>query len=113
MARWLMLSSCLFVIGAVTYNDATRAPDARPLGGACETTHECRKGTICTESDGVMKGQCSAACNSGAVCEAEFGGTSICLAADLCARSCQNDAQCPGGTECNNYGWCERQRDSE
>jgi hypothetical protein len=108
MARWLLLGSCLLVIGAVTYSDATRAPDAQPLGGVCESTHECRKGTTCVETEGVVNGQCSASCNSNALCDAQFGSVSICLASDLCVRACQAADQCPDGTACNAYGWCER-----
>jgi hypothetical protein len=114
MMRWLLLSgSCLLVIGALTYADAGRAPDAQPLGGVCESTHQCRKGTTCVETDGVMAGQCSTTCNSSAACDAQFGTASICLASDLCVRACQNAEQCPTGTACNAYGWCERptQRD--
>jgi hypothetical protein len=108
MGRWLLLSACLFVVGALTYNDVTRAPDAKYLGGACESTHECRKGTTCVDVDGVMSGQCSAPCNASAVCQRGFGNDAICVGADLCARTCQSSAQCPQGTRCNAYGWCER-----
>jgi hypothetical protein len=113
MGRWLSLSACLFVVGALTYSDATRAPDAKHLGGACSSTHECRKGTTCLELEGVMNGQCSAACNASDACQQRFGAGSICIGADVCARTCQTTSDCPASTACNAYGWCERPLVSE
>jgi len=109
MARWLFIGSLLFTsLVAVGYRDVKRAPDAKPLGGVCESTHECRWGTSCMEIEGVLRGQCSASCNADAGCTASFGGHSLCLGADVCARSCRSAAECPAETRCNAYGWCER-----
>jgi hypothetical protein len=113
MGRWLLLSSCLFVVGALTYSDATRAPNAKQLGGACSSTHDCRKGTTCVEVAGVMSGQCSAACNATDACQQQFGTAALCLGADVCARTCEASSECPSGTACNSYGWCERPMQSE
>jgi hypothetical protein len=57
--------------------------------------------------DGVMAGQCAASCNSGASCQERFGDESMCLGADICARSCEDRSDCPEGNVCNAYGWCE------
>jgi hypothetical protein len=113
MGRWLLISGCLFVVSALTYSDATRAPDAQHLGGACSTTHECRKGTTCLEVEGVLSGQCSTACNATDACQQQFGAAAICLGADVCARTCEASRDCPSGTACNTYGWCERPLSSE
>ena len=108
MARWLLLSSSLFMLGALTYSDATRATDARSLGGACESTHDCQKGTTCTTIDGVMAGQCSTGCNSSEACQRHFGAQAMCIGVDVCALGCRSSADCPSESTCNAYGWCER-----
>jgi len=108
-ARWLLIGSLLLTtLVAVGYRDVNRAPDAKPLGAACESTHECRWATSCIEVEGVLRGQCSASCNENASCTEAFGGNSLCLGADVCARSCRSSAECPVQTRCNAYGWCER-----
>lgn len=108
MARWLAVST--FLIGLVTlgFRDVRRAADAEGLGGVCESTHGCRQGTRCVEQDGVMEGQCSTNCNDTLACSQQFGAAVLCLGADLCARACSIAADCPDGTQCNAYGWCER-----
>ncbi|MEY4578431.1 MAG: hypothetical protein RL701_3134 [Pseudomonadota bacterium] len=108
MARWLVMCACMFGVVSVGYREVSRAPDARPLGGVCESTHECRKGTRCFDVQGVMEGQCSAPCNSNALCNNTFGAAALCLGADLCARTCRFSSDCPEGTTCNAYSWCER-----
>jgi hypothetical protein len=111
MGRWLLLSFSVFVLGAVTVvNDPARAPDARDLGGLCEDTHECRSGSRCVDAAGVIEGQCSATCSESISCQSQFGAKALCLGADLCARTCAHDTDCPDGTDCNLYGWCERPR---
>jgi hypothetical protein len=54
-----------------------------------------------------MEGQCSAFCNSSATCTEEFGSASMCVAADLCARTCHTQHDCPEGSGCNAFGWCD------
>ncbi len=109
MSRWLFLSSCLLVLGAVAYaSEPTRRPDARDLGAACERTEECQVGLRCGEGDNVLAAQCSASCNESMFCQERFGSASVCLGADLCARTCSTNAECPADTACNAYGWCER-----
>jgi hypothetical protein len=110
MGRWFLVFGCLFVLGSLAYSDATRAraTDARTLGGSCQSTHECKAGTSCIELEGVLRGQCSVNCNSSAACQAQFGAASLCLGADVCARTCDAAADCPENTACNAYGWCER-----
>lgn len=112
MGRWLLFSFSVLVLGAVGFiNKApARAPDARGLGGVCEETRECRTGSRCVEHLGVMEGQCSATCSESLSCQSSFGGNALCLGADLCARTCADSSECPEGTECNTYGWCERPR---
>lgn len=111
MGRWLLVSSSLFVLGALTaVGPMSRAPDAETLGGNCEATFECREGLQCIDRSGVIEGQCSATCSESSSCQAEFGRAALCLGADLCARSCAGAADCPSGTACNVHGWCERPR---
>jgi hypothetical protein len=107
MSRWLLVSSCLMVLSSVAYIGPTRARDARQLGGACVTDRDCQLGLECVQQAGVMEGQCSASCNSTSSCQERFGSESMCLGADLCARTCGNDAGCASGASCNAYGWCE------
>jgi len=112
MGRWLLLSSSLIVLGALYTIDASsstaRAPDARTLGGTCDSTRDCRNRMQCVENVGVLDGQCSAACADTSACQQAFGVQALCLGADLCARACAGDGTCPNGTICNAYGWCER-----
>lgn len=110
MGRWLMLSSCFFMLGSFTYGDATRAPDAKSLGGACASTHDCQKGTTCLGVDTVMGGQCSTGCNAAEACQQRFGDRALCIGADVCALGCSSSRECPAETVCNIYGWCERPR---
>jgi hypothetical protein len=107
MARWFLLGTCLVTAMAFGYRDAVRSKDAKSLGGACESTFDCKQGTTCP-SDGVLEGQCSAVCSSSGACSEAFGEGAQCLAADLCARTCHATAECLEGTVCNAYGWCER-----
>jgi hypothetical protein len=98
------------VLVAVSNIEPRRQPDARPLGGSCQIDLECQVGLECAHVSGVMKGQCAASCNAEASCQERFGSASMCLGADLCARTCQADAECPSGSRCNDYRWCEAQR---
>jgi hypothetical protein len=109
MARWLLLCALVLVAFVLGYRAVTRASDAQPLGGVCDSTYECQVGTRCVAMDGVIDGQCSATCNSDASCSDLFGAAAMCLGADVCARTCESAADCPSGTACNRYGWCERQ----
>ena len=111
MARWLMVCACLFGAVSFGYREFNRAPDAKALGGLCDSTYECRLGSRCIDVDGVMRGQCSTSCNSSVSCANAFGSTAFCLGADLCARACQTSSDCLPGTECNDYSWCERADD--
>lgn len=113
MARWIVLSSFVVAIVTVGLRDGQRAADAKTLGGVCESTHGCQSGTRCVEQDGVMVGQCSASCSDDSGCTQQFGGAVLCLGADLCARACGDAADCPQGTQCNAYGWCERPAPAE
>lgn len=109
MARWLLLSSSLLVLGALAVvGPISRAPDAAALGGSCEATRECREGLDCVDREGVIEGQCSATCSDSSSCRAKFGDAALCLGADLCAQTCARASDCPSGTNCNVYGWCER-----
>ncbi len=108
MSRWLLLFCCLGVLGAVAYINPTRAHDARPLGGACGADRDCQVGLVCTTEPGVLEGQCSATCNATVSCQDRFGAQSVCLGVDLCARTCMTDADCPSGSGCNVYNWCEQ-----
>jgi hypothetical protein len=109
MARWLAVSSLVIVVVMSAWlRDERRAPDARSLGGVCESTSGCQEGTRCVDQRGVMAGQCSASCSDDSACSDHFGAAVLCLGADLCARACDGAADCPAGTQCNAYGWCER-----
>ena len=107
MSRWLLLASCLLVLGAIFYMEPRRMPNAQMLGGACLSDRNCQLGLACTYVPGVMEGQCAAACNSTASCQERFGTESLCLGADVCARTCKLASDCPSGDRCNDYGWCE------
>lgn len=113
MGRWFLLGACLVVVSALGFSDATRASQAKPLGGTCSSTYDCQKGTTCVEIEGVLNGQCSAACNGDEACHEPFGRASMCLGADVCARSCEQQSDCPEDTRCNAYGWCERPAPSQ
>lgn len=110
MARWLMLCACMFGVVSFGYHEVARAPDAKPLGGVCENTRDCRKGTRCIEYESILEGQCSTPCNADSICLNAFGSSALCLGADLCARACQSAFDCPSETFCNSYHWCERRR---
>ena len=113
MLRWLPVVLCGLVLGGLAYGQSGRAPDARPLGGSCLWDRECLLGLQCVEVDGVLAGQCSAACNTTGSCQQRFGQSALCIGADVCVRTCENADQCPGGTTCNAYGWCETPNASE
>jgi hypothetical protein len=110
MARWMAIGSFVLValVTLVSIRDGKRAADAKGLGGACESTHGCQRGTSCIDQEGVMAGQCSSSCNDNAACSDRFGAAVLCLGADLCARACDDASDCPADTACNVYGWCER-----
>lgn len=108
MSRWLLLACCsLLFLGAVSHLGAARSPEARALGGSCVSDRDCQHGLSCTFEAGVMNGQCASACSSTDSCQDRFGTHSMCLGADLCARTCSSQADCPAETACNGYGWCE------
>jgi len=107
MSRWLLLSLSVMILGAVVQLRTVRSPDAKPLGGACLSDSECQLDLQCSNLVGVIEGQCSATCNSSESCTDRFG-SSMCLGADLCARTCDANNPCPDSTVCNAYGWCER-----
>jgi hypothetical protein len=109
MNRWLLVSCCALVLTAIAYIEPTRAHDAKALGGDCASDRDCQLGLSCLHIAGVLEGQCSATCNATASCQERFGGESMCLGADVCARTCGNDAGCSTGGSCNAYGWCERE----
>ncbi len=108
MSRWLLLSCSVLILGAVSHYRTVRSPTAQPLGGACLSDRDCQIDLDCTIAPGVIEGQCSASCNSTEACEETFGAASMCLGADVCARTCESSASCPADTACNAYGWCER-----
>jgi hypothetical protein len=107
MSRWLFLTLCCFCLVAISAAPPARSATARPLAGACATDRDCQTGLSCTYVEGVMAGQCAAACNSSASCQERFGDESVCLGADVCARTCSAASDCPEGNVCNLYGWCE------
>jgi hypothetical protein len=98
------------VLTAVSKIEPRRQPDAEPLGGKCQTDLGCQIGLQCEHLSGVMNGQCAATCNAASSCQERFGSSSMCLGADLCARTCDTNADCPSGSLCNDYRWCEAQR---
>ena len=107
MSRWLLLICCVSVLGAITAIEPTRAVNARALGDACAIDRDCQRGLSCVYAPDVMEGQCAASCNDTASCHERFGTESVCLGADLCARTCAGDADCTHGSRCNQYNWCE------
>ena len=107
MSRWLFLSLCCLCLFAISAAPPARSATAHPLGGSCATDRDCQTDLSCTYVDGVMAGQCAASCNSAASCQERFGDESMCLGADVCARTCDGPSDCPDGNVCNLYGWCE------
>jgi hypothetical protein len=107
MSRWLLLTCCLSVLGAITAIQPTRPAGARALGGACAIDRDCQLGLSCVFVPEVMEGQCATSCNDTEACQEQFGSESMCLGADLCARTCKEDKDCAAGSRCNQYGWCE------
>lgn len=107
MSRWLLLSLSALILGTVTHLQSVRSPSAQPLGGVCVSDRDCQLDLECSHVEGVIEGQCSASCNSSDSCTDRFGA-SMCLGADLCARTCDAANPCPTGATCNAYGWCER-----
>ena len=107
MSRWLFLSLCALCLIALSAVPPTRAADARPLGGQCATDRDCQADLQCSYVDGVMSGQCTARCSSTPSCQERFGDDSMCLGADICARTCGALSGCADGELCNGYGWCE------
>ena len=107
MSRWLFLSLCCTCLLAISAAPPARSATARPLGGVSATDRDCQSDLQCTFVDDVLSGQCSATCSSTPSCQERFGDESMCLGADMCARTCGNDLACPGGSTCNAYGWCE------
>jgi len=107
MSRWLFGSLCALCLFALTTVEPTRAATAADLGGTCSTDRDCQVGLQCTYVEGVMAGQCAASCNATPACQQRFGEASVCLGADVCARTCDGVKDCPGVDVCNAYGWCE------
>jgi hypothetical protein len=97
MSRWLLLSCCLLVLAAIGYAEPRRLPNAHPLGGACVGDRQCQLGLYCKYVPQVMDGQCTASCSSTPACQEYFGTESVCLGADVCARTCKADSDCPTG----------------
>ncbi len=108
MSRWLLASCCVLVLAAIGNIEPQRLPNAHMLGGACSNDSECQLGLLCTHARDVIDGQCAATCNSTPSCQERFGSLSVCLGADVCARTCSADRDCPQGAHCNSYRWCER-----
>ena len=107
MSRWLFVFCCGLLLVAGSYLGRGRSAAARELGGLCSSDSDCQVGLTCAQVPGVMEGQCSAFCNSNALCEERFGSASMCVGADLCARTCGTQAECPQGSGCNAFGWCD------
>lgn len=107
MSRWLLLSCCVLVLASIGYMRPQREANARPLGAACIGDRQCQLDLRCTFVANVMEGQCAAPCNSTPACQERFGSASLCLGADLCARTCQTDRDCPSAGHCNDFHWCE------
>jgi hypothetical protein len=91
----------------VGYIESRRAPNAHALSGSCVGDRQCQLGLSCTYLPDVMEGQCAAPCNSTPSCQDRFGSQSVCLGADVCARTCQHNRDCPSSDRCNDFGWCE------
>ena len=107
MNRWLLMFCCLLVLSALAQAEPTRGPSAKGLGGDCAIDRDCQLRLECGYVDGVIEGQCTASCNATAACQEQFGAHSLCLGADLCARACSGNANCPARSACNSHGWCE------
>jgi hypothetical protein len=107
MSRWLFVFCCGLLLVVGSYSERGRSAEARGLAGQCTSDRDCQAGLTCAQVPGVMEGQCSSFCNSSETCEERFGSASMCVGADLCARSCATQAECPEGSTCNAFGWCD------
>lgn len=108
MGRWLFLVLCLVtLVAAIELEPTSRPAGASSLGGRCETTLDCQYGLSCVGGDGPLAGQCAAACSSTVSCTERFGPQTMCIGVDQCAVTCEDDAACPSGSACNEYGFCE------
>jgi hypothetical protein len=46
-------------------------------------------------------------CYSSEECKDEFGWRSFCIGLNDCVKRCYQDDDCPAGTYCSTYDWCE------
>ena len=91
-------------------SESSGRPGAGSLGAPCQTSADCSGSLFCPldSPQHVLDGQCSATCDSSNACDASLGPSRACIGANLCVRDCVNDSDCPAGTTCNDYQWCQR-----
>ncbi len=81
------------------------------IGETCSSDGDCQGELHCEEGSSGTD-QCTTTCVNSTVvedyCTANYGSDYFCIGAGICVRSCQYDAECPSGTACNGYWWCER-----
>lgn len=81
------------------------------IGETCTSDSDCQ-GELRCEDGSTGTDQCTTTCVNSTVvedhCTVSYGSDYHCIGAGICVRSCDNDADCPSGTECNGYWWCER-----
>jgi hypothetical protein len=83
------------------------------LGDICTSSADCGGQMVCHSdtTNYVANGQCTASteCSKDSQCSG-FGSAhgAMCIGANICVATCGVQSDCPNGTICNSYGWCER-----
>lgn len=93
--------------------DATEEKRKGGLGELCESSADCEEREYCSvnaNKSSVVSNQCTGSCQDDDDCVFKLisaTGTR-CLTSKTCVRLCTVNSDCPSGTACNEYQWCER-----
>jgi hypothetical protein len=114
MGRLLFGGSCLAVLLGLMLAQGRPGAGGQPerrgtqvLGARCTADRDCATGLECVDIEGLLDAQCTAGCSSTDSCRLRFGTQALCIGADVCVHTCEADGDCPLGTFCNPYAWCE------
>lgn len=106
---WLtvLLYTCVLLVPA--------CKDDGELGAPCAESDPCDQGSVSESGSNpfcnvhYLGGQCSQQCETDDECVKSWGEGAVCIVAGYCVRSCAEDKDCPKGTTCNEYMWCDRE----
>jgi hypothetical protein len=90
---------------------AAGAPEeSGALGEGCLADSDCEPPLTCyyTPAPYIGDRQCSAPCVADSDCTGQFGEGSACSASKQCVVTCDEAADCPELTLCNDQHWCQR-----